>query len=190
MQGLNIMNFEMLNRLFFVFILLLIFCSCNEEETTAPTDENLLLNTSFEKDGRFSAEGWTLPALSDSSSDVPTNGGSFSLVLQANAPPEVFAFIKVPVKTNYSINKLTFWAKSTGVSSDIYGKAVLSLVRNNVEMQSRSIQIDQIAWQSFSILDTFNVAVGDSFMIKFSGGINQLFSAEAYFDLCQLQGIK
>jgi hypothetical protein len=187
------MNFKMLNRLFFIFMLLFIFCSCNEEETTAPTDENLLLNTSFEKNGRFSAEGWKLAALSDSSSDVPPNGGSFSLVLQANAPPEDYASIKVPVKTQYTINQLSFWAKSTGISSGIYGKAILSQVRNGSQIKSSSILIDEvdgIVWQNYSIRDTFNIAPGDSFMVQLTGGTAQLLPGKTYFDLCQLQGIK
>ncbi|MCW8805643.1 MAG: hypothetical protein OQK56_04220 [Ignavibacteriaceae bacterium] len=184
------MNFEVLNKLCFVFILLFIICSCNDEEPTAPTEENLLLNTSFENNGTFSTVGWTLPTSSDSSNDVPPNGGNYSLKLQSNAPPEEYAYIKVPVKLQYSIFKLTFWGKSTGVSSNVPGKAVLSLIRNKAEINSQSILVDQISWQSFSIQDTFNVAQGDSFIVKFSGGINQLFSAQAYFDLVQLQGIK
>ncbi len=184
------MNFEMLNNFLFVFILLFIICSCNEEEPTAPTEENLLLNTSFEKNGKFSSDGWTLTALSDSSMDVPPGGGIYSLELNSSAPPGEYAFIKVPVKTQYTINKLTFWAKSTGVSSNIYGKAILSLIRNGSEIKSRSIQIDVIDWRSFSIQDTFNVASGDSFMVQFTAGVSQLLPGKTYFDLCQLQGIK
>lgn len=184
------MNFELLNKFFFVIILLFIICSCNEEETTAPTDENLLLNTSFEKNGKFSTDGWTLPTLSDSAMDVPPGGGIYSLKLNSSAPPGEYAFIKVPVKTQYTINKLTFWAKSTGVSSNIYGKAILSIIRNGSEIKSQSLLIDVIDWQSFSIQDTFSVAAGDSFSVKLGGGMNQLFSGTTYFDLCQLQGIK
>ncbi len=68
--------------------------------------------------------------------DVPPDGGSYSLELNATAPPEDYAFIKVPVKTQYTINKLTFWSKSAGVSSNIYGKAILSLIRNGSEIKS------------------------------------------------------
>ncbi len=96
----------------------------------------------------------------------------------------------MPAKTQYTINKLTFWAKSTGVTSNIYGEAILSLVRNGSEIKSRSILVDEIVWRSFNIQDTFNVAEGDSFLVQLSGGISQLLSAKAYFDLCQLQGIK
>jgi len=169
--------------------LLIILFSCNEEELTEPTAENLLLSTSFEKNGVASAEGWKLPQGSEFSTDVPPNGGSFSLKLIANSPPE-YAYISVPVKTQYKVNRLKFWSKSTGVSSDIYGEASLTLLRNGAELKSRSIQIDVITWTTFSIQDTFDVADGDSFKVQFSGGITQLFSANAYFDLVQLQGIK
>jgi len=189
-QEKNNMMHILFNKFFLLFTLLIILYACAEEDTTAPTEENLLLNTSFENNGMFSTPGWELPASSDSSSDVPTNGGKYSLELQSNAPPEEYAYIKVPVKLQYSIFKLSFWGKSTGVSSNVPGKAVLSLVRNKAEINSQSILVDQISWQSFSIQDTFSVAEGDSFIVKFSGGINQLFSAQAYFDLCQLQGIK
>jgi len=184
------MNFKFLKIFFAVFVFSILVLSCAEEETTAPTEENLLINTSFENNGNFSTVGWSLPASSNSSTDVPPNGGNFSLKLQSNSPPEEFAFKEVPVKTQYSINKLTFWAKSTGVTSNIPGKAVLSLIRNKSEIKSKSILVDQITWQTFSIQDTFNLAEGDSFMVKFSGGVNQLLPAQAYFDLVQLQGIK
>jgi len=183
------MTSRILKIILSVLFILFLNVSCNEEEVTEPTEENLLLNTSFEENGVASAEGWKLPQGSEFSTDVPTNGGNFSLKLHANSPPE-YAYITVPVKTQYTINRLKFWSKSTGVSSDIYGEASLSLIRNGVELKSRSIQVDVITWATFSIQDTFEVAEGDSFKVQFSGGMTQLFSADAYFDLVQLQGIK
>ena len=47
------------------------------------------------------------PCQSDSSSDVPSGGGNFSLLLEASQPPEVYAHIKVPVKTEFNEFKLT-----------------------------------------------------------------------------------
>ncbi len=179
------MMLELINKFLFLFILLAVIYSCNEKETTAPTEENLLVNTSFENNGRFSSDGWTLPAQSDSSSDVPPNGGSFSLVMEAGNPPE-FAYVKVPVKTQFNKFKLTFWSKYSVVE----GKAVLSLIRNGAVIKSMSILVEDIIWKSYAIQDTFTVATGDSFMVQFNGGIAQLFPAQTYFDLCQLQGIE
>jgi hypothetical protein len=174
----------LVKQLSYLLFALLIF-GCTEEETTEPTDENLLINTSFEKDGKFSSDGWTLSAQSDSSTDVPSGGGSYSLELKASQPPEVYAQIKVPVKAEYNEFKLTLWSKY----SVIEGKAILSLIRNGAAIKSLNILIEDIVWKSYSIQDTFNVALGDSFMVQLSGGSSQLLPGKTYFDLCQLQGI-
>jgi hypothetical protein len=182
------MKLKLLIRLSFILFAFIIF-GCTQDDPTEPTEENTLLSTSFENNGRFSAEGWTLPSLSDSSNDVPSGGGIFSLVLEASQPPEVFAQIKVPVRNEFNEFKLTFWAKSTAVTSSIYGKAILSLVRDGTSIRSSSISIDDIIWKNYSIQDTFTVALGDSFMVQLSGGITQLLSGKTYFDLCTLYGI-
>lgn len=184
------MKNKLLNKLAVLILLAFFISGCSEEEPTAPTEENLLLNTSFEKNGQASSDGWTLPNGSEFSTNVPPNGGSNSLVLEATQPPENYAFIKVPVKTNYTINQLTFWSFSSGVSSNIYGRAILSLIRNGSQVKSSSVIVDGIVWKSYSIRDTFNVASGDSFMVQFTAGVSQLLSGKTYFDLCQLQGIK
>lgn len=181
----HIQNF---GRLSYIFLALLII-GCTQDDPTEPTDENTLLYSSFEKNGKFSSDGWTLPAQSDSSADVPAGGGSYSLKLRATAPPEEYASIKVPANINYTVFKLTFWSKSSGVTNDIYAKAILSLVRNGTILKSQSILIDQINWRSFSIQDTFNIAEGDSLMVQLSGGMHQLLPLETYFDLCRLYGI-
>lgn len=176
-------------KIFFTGLSLLlmtfIVVSCTEDPTE-PTEENTLLYTSFENNGRFSADGWTLPALSDSSNDVPSGGGNFSLELLASQPPEVYAQIKVPVKTNYNEFRLTFWSKFNVIE----GKAILSLVRNGSIIDSSSVLIDNIIWQSYSIQDTFSVVTGDSFMVQFTAGISQLLPGKTYFDLCTLYGVE
>jgi len=168
-----------------LILLALLISACTNDEPTEPTDENTLLYSSFEKNGKFSSDGWSLPALADSSNDVPTGGGNFSLLLEASQPPEVYAQIKVPVKTDYNEFKLTFWSKY----SVIEGKVILSLVRNGSVIDSSSIMVDDIIWKSYSIQDTFSVAAGDSFMVQVTAGISQLLPGKTYFDLCRLYGI-
>lgn len=180
------MNSIELTKILALMLFALFMFSCTEEKTTEPTDENLLINTSFEKNGRFSSEGWTLPVQSDSSSDVPSGGGSFSLVLEATQPPEAYAQIKVPVKTKFNKYKLSFWSKY----SVIEGKAILSLLRSGSIIKSTSITVADIIWQSYSIQDTFSVAAGDSFMVQLTAGITQLLPGKTYFDLCKLYGVE
>jgi len=179
------MHYKSFTKILVGFLFSLFIYGCTEEETTEPTDENTLLSSSFEKNGKFSPDGWSLPALADSSNDVPTGGGNFSLLLEASQPPEVYAQIKVPVKTDYNEFKLTFWSKY----SVIEGKVILSLVRNGSVIDSSSIMVDDIIWKSYSIQDTFSIAAGDSFMVQVTAGISQLLPGKTYFDLCRLYGI-
>jgi hypothetical protein len=184
------MNNKIFNLSFtFTLIFTLLFIGCSEQEATEPTEENTLLYSSFEKNGKFSADGWTLPLLSDSSYDIPSGGGTFSLVLEASDPPETYAKIKVPVKTQYNNYRFTFWSKSNSVTSNIYGRATLILTRNGTNIKSLNVSVDDIIWKSYSIQDTFSVAVGDSFEVRLSAGFSQLFSGQSYFDLCTLYGI-
>ena len=179
------MHHKLFTKILVGFLFALFIYGCTEEETTEPTDENTLLYSSFEKNGKFSPDGWSLPALADSSNDVPTGGGNFSLLLEASQPPEVYAQIKVPVKTDYNEFKLTFWSKY----SVIEGKVILSLVRNGSVIDSSSIMVDDIIWKSYSIQDTFSIAAGDSFLVQVTAGISQLLPGKTYFDLCRLYGI-
>jgi hypothetical protein len=168
-----------------LILLAFLISACTNNEPTEPTDENTLLYSSFEKNGKFSRDGWTLPAQSDSSSDVPSGGGNFSLLLEASQPPEVYAFIKVPVKTEFNEYRLTIGSKY----SVIEGKLILSLVRNGSVIDSSSILINNIIWETYSIQDTFSVASGDSLMVQLTAGISQLLPGKTYFDLCRLYGI-
>ena len=175
---------------FFTFFLITLFSfGCTQEEATEPTEENTLLYSSFEKNGKFSSDGWTLPLLSDSSYDIPSGGGNFSLVLEASEPPETYAQIKVPVKLQYNNYRFTFWSKSTSVTNNIIGKATLILTRNGSNVKSLDVSVEDIIWKSYSIQDTFSVASGDSFEIRLSAGFSQLFSGKSYFDLCTLYGV-
>jgi hypothetical protein len=75
-------------KLFTSLLLTLFILGCTDDEPTEPTDENTLLYSSFEKDGRFSFDGWILPVESDSSSDISSGGGNFHFYC-ASQPPEV-----------------------------------------------------------------------------------------------------
>ena len=172
-------------------LMILFISSCSEEESpVTPPAGNILINSSFEKNGQPSSDGWTIPAGSKYSSDVPPNGGKYSLLLEPNWGPEIYAEIKVPVLDQYNSYRLSFWSKSSGVTSGIYGKAVLSLVRNGSEVKSISKTLDNIVWSSNILADTFSVASGDSFLVKFSAGQSQLFPGETNFDICTLEAVK
>jgi hypothetical protein len=185
------MKYELVSlfTLFMLFALLTGSCTKEENSVNSPSG-NFLINTSFENNGRFSTDGWTLPSNSDSANDVPVNGGNYSLVLKSVSPPPVYAEIKVPVLTQYNNYKFSFWSKSTGISSGVYGKAILSLLRNGSTIDSVSISIQEIDWYYYTVSDTFNVAVGDSFLVQLSAGTSELLPGKTYFDLCTLEAVE
>ena len=172
-------------KLFTSLLFTLFILGCTDDDPTEPTEENTLLYSSFEKNGNFSSDGWKLPAQYDSSTDVPAGGGNFSLLLEASQPPEVYAHIKVPVKTEFNEYRLTIASKYSGIE----GKMILSLVRNGSVIDSSSVLINNIIWETYSIQDTFSVATGDSFMVQLTAGFSQLLPGKTYFDLCRLYGI-
>ena len=172
----------------FTFFLIIFIISCsNNENSVNPPNSTTLFSTSFEENGFFSANGWSLPLNSDSSTDIPQDGGKYSLLLNSTSPPEEYAEVKVVVMTQLNDYKLSFWAKSSG---GIYGKAILSLVRNGSIIKSQSVPIDDISWRSYSIEDTFSVVENDSLMIQLSAGAEQLLPGKTYFDLCKLEAIE
>ena len=182
------MKYELVSlfTLFIMFALLTSSCTKEENSVNPPTSGNYLINTSFEKNGFFSADGWSLPSNIDSSSLVPLNGGKYSLGLESVSPPEEFAEIKVPVLTQFNNYKFSFWSYSNA----IYGRAILSLLRNGSIIDSMSISIQELSWYNYTISDTFNVAAGDSFLVQFSGGTSPVLFGETYFDLCTLEAVE
>jgi hypothetical protein len=179
-------------KFFMVILIAFYFSGCSKDDNSVnPPNGILVWSTSFEKDGFFSTEGWTLPSNSDSSTDVPAEGGKYSLLLESNSPPEVFAEIKVPVMTQYSDYKLSLWSYSTGITNDVNGKAVLSLLRNGSVVKSQSVLIDaSVSWYNYTIEDTFSVTANDSFLVQLSGGVSQLLPGKTFFDLIKLEAIE
>jgi hypothetical protein len=185
------MNIKLISFIAAALFLILFISSCsNNENSVNSPNSTTLFSTTFEENGYFSAEGWTLPLNSDSSTDIPLNGGKYSLLLNSTSPPEEYAEIKIPVMTQFSDYKLSIWSKSIGVTNGIYGKVLLSLVRADTVVKSQSITITDISWRNYSIEDTFTVAENDSFRIQLSGGVNQIIEGKSYFDLCTLEGIE
>ncbi|MCK5346982.1 MAG: hypothetical protein KAR20_26415, partial [Candidatus Heimdallarchaeota archaeon] len=105
----------MINRIFLLIIFssLILLWNCDDCSTcTDPPGEEdkILVNTSFEKNGNPSADGWSI-TLGDFSTDTPPGGGNYSVALEANNPFGGEATITVKSLTDFDIYKLSFYAK-------------------------------------------------------------------------------
>jgi len=181
----------MINKKFLLIILssLFLLWNCDECSTcTNPPDEEdkILVNTSFEKNGNPSTDGWMISiALGYFVTDTPTGGGSYSIALEASNPGGE-AVITVGALTGFNVYRLNFFAKFENISSS----ATLSFIRNGTVSKEKNISITNTNWTSYSIKDTFQTNVGDSIRILFRGGIIQLLSGRTYFDLCKLEAVE
>lgn len=174
-------------------ILLTILCSvlllwnCDECSTCTnpPGDEDkILVNTSFEKNGNPSADGWII-TLGDFSTDTPAHGGEYSIFIEAGNPGG-FVETQVAALSSMNIYHLSFWAKSKFV----IGGTNLSFVRNGSVVNQKRLSIPDTIWTMYILTDTFQVNQGDSIRIQFYAGISPIVPGGSYFDLCKLEAIE
>ncbi|RLC51598.1 MAG: hypothetical protein DRI23_04660 [Candidatus Cloacimonadota bacterium] len=183
----------MINKKFLIIILssLFLLWNCDECSTcTNPPDEEdkILVNTSFEKNGNPSADGWNIspPPLGNFASDAPSGGGTYSVALEANNPFGGEAAITVKSLTDFDIYKLSFYAKF----EKIYSTASLFLIRNGRVSKENTVFVTDTIWTLYSITDTFQTSAGDSIRILFRGGTTAVIAGKTLFDLCKLEAVE
>ena len=183
----------MINKKFILIILssLLLFWNCDECSTcTNPPDEEdkILVNTSFEKNGNPSADGWIISQspLGNFITDTPPDGGTYSVALEASNPFGGEAVITVKSLIDFDIYKLSFYAKFENIS----GTARLFFIKNGAVSKQNIITITDTSWTLYSITDTFQTSAGDSIKILFRGGTTQIAPGKTFFDLCKLEAVE
>ena len=182
----------MINKKFILIIFSSLFLLWNCDECSTCTDppgeeDKILVNTSFEKNGSPSADGWTIsqPPLGNFVTDTPPGGGTYSIFLEASNPGGL-AKIQVAALSSINIYHLSFWAKSKFV----IGGANLSFVRNGSVVDQKKLSIPDTVWTMYILTDTFQVNQGDSIRIEFYAGISAIETGGSYFDLCKLETVE
>ncbi len=182
------MNSKRIFRLVFLIVLMLITLSCSKKENPVnpPSDSNVILNSSFEKNGVPDNDGWTISArpLGEITTDAPPGGETYCLKLEASNPGGM-ATIKVPVVTNKQVYNFIFWAKTNQPSSS----AFFDLIRNGQIQNSEELNIMDTTWTEYSLVDTLQVMSGDSIRITFSERLSPLQFFESYFDLVKVETV-
>lgn len=173
----------------FSLVLILTLPSCKSQSpTTVNTGTTILLNSSFETAGSASSDGWTIssPPMGSFSTDVPPNGGMYSIFLVASNPGGS-ASIKVALPLGAHIFRFSLWAKTAG----IIGRADLQFVPTNGQLiLSKRIDIPDTTWREYSIDDTLTAQIGDSLKVLLSSRFAEVLIAKTYFDVCKLEEIQ
>jgi hypothetical protein len=151
---------------------------------------NLLLNSSFEQGGVFSLAGWQVFDTSavKSSSDVPSNGGSYSVSIDAVWGLQGFIRTAVPAVPGTAIYQFSSWAKAVGSAG--MGKMDLGLKQADSTHALKGLTVADSIWHHYSLIDTVTANAGDSLVITLSGGFSQLETGTTYYDLCRLERIR
>ena len=169
-----------------VITLIIISCSEDKNPVNPSSSSNIILNSSFEKNGTPDTEGWEISAspLGEIITDAPSGGGTYCLRLEASNPGGM-ATRTISTVTDKQIYSLSFWAKTNQPSS----KAFFDLIRNSQVEHRTEINVSDTVWTEYSIIDTLQAMSGDSLRITFSERLTQLIFLQSYFDLVKVQTV-
>ncbi len=181
----NLMKLVVVLMLLFPMILL-ISCSEDKNPVTPSPNSNILLNTTFEKNGNPDTEGWEISArpLGEITNEAPVDGGMYCLKLEASNPGGT-ATKKISAVTNKQIYKLSFWARTNQPSST----AFFDLIRNGQVENRTEVNVMDTSWTKYSVIDTLQVMNGDSLKITFQERITPLQMLVSYFDLVKVETV-
>lgn len=175
---------NILRKTLLIFGICVWIISCN---TTDTPDDALMSNGSFESGGSFSTSGWQTSGAA-SSSDVPTDGGSFSLRLNPQSVPgEGYALYRISDLSGAQVLTISGFIKSFGS-----WPGVITVQKedadNTVTILASANSVDP-AWveKTLEISSTFNT--GDELIIKLSAGSTEIpiDTKYALFDLITVE---
>lgn len=175
---------NLLRKTLLIFGLVIWIISCN---TTDTPEGALMTNGSFESDGAFSTDGWQTSGAA-SSTDVPADGGSFSLRLDPQSyPAQGTATYRIEDLSGAQALSISVFIKSVGawpgvitIEKEAADNTVTVLASTN------SVEADWIQ-KTLEISDTFDS--GDALLIKLSAGSTEIpiDTKYALFDLVTVE---
>lgn len=169
----------------FLSLLLTFFYSCTQyvEPDDPEPESRTLIFASFESGGNASMSNWISPGppIVKFATDVPPNGGNFSIFLKAR---EIGAYVytTVPALEGTHNYRLTFWSKST----EDPGSLQIYLKQNGSKINKKREFIYESEWTSFIIETEFTAAAGDSIEVMLVGSLYIVPQGFNYFDLIKL----
>ena len=161
--------------LIFITVLSLMSCSKKQPESV---DNNLISNPSFEDANGFSFQDWN-GALTSSSTDTPSNGGSYALQikpagLQLEPPHEGYAETLVTGLQGAITLHFSCDVKVNSTSLIPGYIRILKENQNGVRTEISNINFNNTQWQNISFNINTVLDQTGSLVIHFSAGANEL----------------
>ncbi len=148
---------------------LAVVVGCSKEDELA---DALMTNGSFELNGNFSTEDWTVSGGS-SSADVPTGGGSYALRLDPQGfPGEGYAEYVISGLTGTQDITITAFIKAFG---DWPGSITIrKRTADNVLTVLATASSNTNVWEEKTLAISGNFEEGDELIIKLSAGSTEI----------------
>ncbi len=180
----------MKNFIFSMGLLLFLFtikCSTNKNPLSSHDGTNLVLNSSFEENGRQSLKYWYVDStqIPHFDNDVPPGGGKWSIFLEASwyGPLPKSPSYLLPLSSGKHILNLSLWGKYKSVR----GSAFLIQKSSGKQNIVGQIVIEDTHWTKYSLIDTVQLAANDSLFILLYGGGSEVVAGRTHFDLIELK---
>lgn len=174
----------MLRKSLLVFGISIWIISCN----TTDTPENALMqNGSFESNGSFTTDGW-LTSGAASSTDVPENGGSFSLRINPQSVPlEGYAEYRIEDLSGAQAFTISAYIKSVGTWPGTL--TVKKEAADNTVTILASTNSAEAEWTEKTVSVSSSFESGDALIIKLSAGSTEIPTDTKYalFDLITVE---
>jgi len=179
----------------FLLVALVAF-SCGKSSNTIVEPSvtvELIGNSSFEVNGMFTLNGWSLflapPAVSVK--DAPPGGGTWSLAIDGENGVIPFGYVKftVPAPVGIHIYKFSVWTKC-GDSTGVGGTASMVLDGVDTIYVVNVFHVSDMAWTLQSAIDTLKTISGDSLQVCLAGAWSEPIFDRTLFDLVKLEVIK
>ena len=174
----------------YALLFLAIFnCEKNKDiiKPERPTNQ-ILLYSSFEKDGQPGNNGWLIKDESSEnySTDVPPGGGNYSLSLRGDSLNLLgeWARIILPAIDGNNIYRFSFWCKQQGACGIVH---IYVKTSDTSGYYTKSKLACDSLWSYYTIVDTIQTNENDSLMLLIGSEHAWVPDGKAYFDLCKLE---
>jgi hypothetical protein len=178
-----------------VFTLLLLSCRESVMRPGPTPAEEQILDSSFERDGRPTLEGWrvTNPSLTSLVPEPAPGGGRWSLGLAADwAPTTGFVTLPLPKIRDGDVLRLSAFVRAVDrEGGGSIGLAVLRVVGPGyVWGGAKWASTASTSWTRLVLQDTVSVPPGDTVWVVLSSHHTEIQRREGRFDLVTLKRIQ
>jgi hypothetical protein len=168
---------------------LITIAGCRDNPSSPTSSDNLIINPSFEQNGNPSLTGWTYTFYDTSSrfsSDVPVNGGLYSVSLTNLWGPPSPLQQAFPLSQGVYRYRLSAWSKAVPKNA-LQASGWMNIIHKTPDtlLVRKLISFGDSVWTEHSMLDTISAKEGDSIIVSLYAGHSQWSDGTTLFDLVE-----